>query len=117
MRFYDFQAYSKSWYCHKPLPVTESPTEKISWDFSLVTNYHHSSNCPDILLYDFCQQQIFFVEISCSADINVLSKEDEKINKYSSLEVDFIRYITCQLLSYQLYWDVQVWSPHNDCNI
>ena len=90
MRFYDFRACSKSWYCHKHLPIIESSTEKILWDFSLVTNYYHSSNRPDIVFYDFCQQEIFFVEISFPTDINVLSKEDEKINKYSCLAADFI---------------------------
>ena len=69
--------------------MIESPTAKILWDFRLVTTINHPSNCPDIVLYDFCQQQIFFIEISCPADINVVTKEDEKINKYCSLAADF----------------------------
>ena len=89
MRFYSFQPCSRSWYSHKPPPVIESPTAKILWDFRLVITLNHASNHPDIVLYDFCQQEIFFIEISCLADISVVTKEDEKINKYYSLTADF----------------------------
>ena len=89
MRFYSFLSCSRSWYSHKPPPLIESPTAKILWDFRLVTNFNHPSNHPDIVLHDFCQQEIFFIEISCPADINVSSKEDEKISKYCSLAADF----------------------------
>ena len=74
---------------HKPPPVIESSIAKILWDFRLVTTHNHPSNRPDIVLYDFHQQEIFFIEISCLADINVSTKEDEKINKYCSLAADF----------------------------
>ena len=89
MRFYSFQSCSRSWYSHKPPPVIESSIAKILWDFRLVTTHNHPSNRPDIVLYDFHQQEIFFIEISCPADINVSTKEDEKINKYCSLAADF----------------------------
>ena len=69
--------------------MIESSIAKILWDFGLVTTHNHPSNRPDIVLYDFHQQEIFFIEISCPADINVLTKEDEKINKYCSLAADF----------------------------
>ena len=58
------------------------PLVKILWDFRLATTLNHPSNCPDIVLYDFRKQDIFFIEISCPADINVATKENEKINKY-----------------------------------
>ena len=48
------------------------PLVKILWDFRLATTLNHPSNHPDI----------FFIEIFCPADINVATKEDEKINKY-----------------------------------
>ena len=88
MRFFSFWPCSRSWYSHKPPPVIES-TAKILWDFRLVSTLNHPSNCPDIVIYDFCQQEILFIEISCPADINVATKEDEKINKYCSLAADF----------------------------
>ena len=77
MRFYSFQTCSRAWYSHKPPPVIESPTAKILWDFRLVRNFKHLSNRPDTVLYDFRQ---FFIKISCPADINISTKEDEKIN-------------------------------------
>ena len=89
MRLYSFQLCTRSWYSHKPLPVIESPTVKILWDIKLVTTLNHPSNHPDIVLYDFSKQELFFIEISCPADIKVVTKEDEKINKYSSLAADF----------------------------
>ena len=89
MKFYSFQSCGRSWYSHKPPPVIESSIAKILWDFRLVTTHNHPSNRPDIVLYDFHQQEIFFIEISCPADINVSTKEDEKINKYCSLAADF----------------------------
>ena len=89
MRFYSFQSCSRLWYSHKPSPVIESSSAKILWDFRLATSHNHPSSHPDIVLYDFRQQEIFFVEISCPADINVSIKEDEKINKYLSLATDF----------------------------
>ena len=89
MRFCSFQSCSRSWYSHKPPSVIESPTAKILWNFRLVTTINHPSNHPDIVLYDFRQQQIFFIEISCPADINVVTKEDEKITKYCSLAANF----------------------------
>ena len=89
MRFYSFQSCSRSWYSHKPPPVIESSSAKILWDFILATSHNHPSNRHDIVLYDFRQQEIFFIEISCPADINVSIKEDEKINKCLSLATDF----------------------------
>ena len=89
MRFYSFQSCSRSWYSHKPPPVIESSIAKILWDFRLVTTSNHPSNRPDIVLCDFHRQEIFLIEISCPEDINVSTKEDEKINKYCSLAADF----------------------------
>ena len=88
MRFYSLQSCGRSWYIYKPPPVNESPTAKILWDFRLFTANNHPSDCLDIVLYDFCQQQTCFIEISCPADINVITKEDKKTNKYCSLAAD-----------------------------
>ena len=44
---------------------------------------------PIVHANNFHQQEIFFIEISCPADINVSTKEDEKINKYCFLAADF----------------------------
>ena len=93
--------------------MIESPTAKILWDFTLVTNFNHPSNHPDIVLYNFHQQEILFIDISCPTDINVSTKEYEKDNKFvfTPWQQISIRCIICQLPLSQLFCDVRVWSP------
>ena len=62
--------------------MLESSVAKILWDFSLRTVHNHGSNCPDIVLFAHQQKQIYFIEISCPADI-------EKLLKYHDLATDF----------------------------
>ena len=80
---------SKSWFTHKPPPVIETSTVKILWDFSLQWTGHHLSNRPDIVVYDYLKQLILFLEVSCPADVNVPSKQQEKLHKYCPLALDF----------------------------
>ena len=89
MRAYSFPRVSQSWCSHRPPPVLESSVVKILWDFSLFTDHHHSSNRPDIVVFDYYKKQIYFIEISCPADINVALKEVEKVTKYCDLETDY----------------------------
>ena len=62
---------------------------KILWDFCLHSASNHLSNRPDIVLFDYSQKKIYFFEISCPADINVPTKEYEKLHKYQPLAHDF----------------------------
>ena len=80
---------SKSWFTHKPPPVIETSTVKILWDFSLQSTGHHVSNRPDIVVFDYLKQLILFLEVSCPADVNVPSKQQEKLHKYCPLALDF----------------------------
>ena len=89
MKVYSFPVVSQSWCSHRPPPVLESPVAKILWDFSLQTVHNHGSNRPDIVLFAYQQKQICFIEISCPADINVISKEEEKLLKYRDLATNF----------------------------
>ena len=89
MKVYSIRPVSKSWFTHKPPPVVETPQVKILWDFSLVSENHHLSNRPDIVIFDYLKQLILFVEVSCPADINVPCKEQEKLRKYRPLARDF----------------------------
>lgn len=50
---------------------------------------HHPSNRPDIVLFDYQNKNILFIEVSCPADPHVPEKESEKIQKYSALANDF----------------------------
>ena len=57
--------------------------------FSLVSTCHHPSNWPDLVLFNYQKKSILFIEVSCPADIHVLSKENEKLQKYCPLAHDF----------------------------
>ena len=59
------------------------------WNFSLYSDHNHSSNHPNIVLLDYQQSIIYFMEISCPADVNVALKEEEKLLKHSDLAADF----------------------------
>ena len=87
-RVYSLPLSSKSWYNHTPMPVCENSAAKLLWDFGLVTGNHHSSNRPDIVLFDFRKSSIQCFEVSCPADTNVISKEMEKVQKYQPLVSD-----------------------------
>ena len=76
---------AKCWYDHQPLPVVENEVAKVLWDFGLYTDVHVSSNRPDIVLFLKKEERIIFFEVACPADINVLTKEQEKLNKYQTL--------------------------------
>ena len=91
MRFYDFQLCMKSWYCHKPLLEIEYPIEKISWDFSLITNYYHSSNRPGIVFYNFCEQKIFSLKSFVQPNLMFCLKRTKRLTSTVPLQ---------QILSY-----------------
>ena len=75
---------------HHPLPVVENSPAKVLWDFSLTSENHHLSNHPDIVVFLLCKKKtILFVEVSYPGDINMLSKEKEKLTKYRPLAHDF----------------------------
>ena len=88
-KMYSFPLRATSWFTHKPQPVVENSNAKLLWDFSLVSASHHPSNRPDIVLFDYQNKKILFIEVSCPADPHVLAKEDEKIQKYCALASDF----------------------------
>ena len=80
---------SSTWFSHCPPPVSENAVAKVLWDFSLISEGHYPNNCPDIVLFNYKKRNILFIEVSCPADINVPSKEKEKVYKYQPLARDF----------------------------
>ena len=86
LKEYSIPPNSKSWFTHKPPPVIETSQVKI---LSLESDHHHLSNRPDIVVFDYSKQLIQFIEVSCPADINVPSKEREKLHKYCPLVLGF----------------------------
>jgi len=80
---------SSTWFTYCPPPVVENATAKILWDFSLISEGYHLTNHPDLVLFDYDKKAILFIEVSCTADINVVSKETEKFHKYQPLASGF----------------------------
>ena len=85
MKAYGFPSSSSSWLTHRPPAVIESTIVKILWDFSLQSASHHLSNRLYIVLFDYVVKKIYFIKISCPADVNVFTREQDKIQKYQSL--------------------------------
>ena len=89
MKVYGLPVSSSSWLTYKPPPLVETSLVKILWDFILHSASNYPNNCPDIVLFDYSARIIQFIEISCPADVNVPSKQHEKLHKYKPLAHDF----------------------------
>ena len=76
---------ARGWFCHQPLPVIENAQVKVLWDFSMVTDARISCNRPNIVVFLKQEKRILFLEVSCPADVNVVEKEEEKVQKYHAL--------------------------------
>ena len=94
IKVYGLTVGSGSWLTHKPPPLIETAFMKILWDFGLSSIRSHPSNCPDIVLFDYSMKKIYFIEVSCPADVNVLSQKNEKLRKHGFQQVSVI----CSLL-------------------
>ena len=61
---------------------------ELLWDMVLTTDRAVGSNRPDIVIRDKQKKKVYIIDISCPSDVNVKSKENEKITKYSGLRVE-----------------------------
>ena len=82
MKVYGLLVSPSSWLTHKPLPVVETSAVKILWDFSSHSASNRPSNRPDIVLFDYLRNKVYFIEKqSCPADIKYNVR---KIRRYIS---------------------------------
>nr|CAH7765104.1 unnamed protein product [Callosobruchus chinensis] len=58
---------------------------RIYWNYSFSTLELLQANKPDIVLLDHQQKTMFVVEFSAPAEVNIVSKEEEKPTKYQEL--------------------------------
>nr|CAH7728943.1 unnamed protein product [Callosobruchus chinensis] len=56
-----------------------------SWNYSFPTLELVQANKPDIVLLDHQQKTMFVIEFSAPAEVNIVSKEEEKRTKYQEL--------------------------------
>ena len=78
----------KKWHLHKPAEDYIDNKVEVLWDMTLTTDRAVGSNRPDIVIRDKTEKKVYIIDISCPSDVNVHSKENEKIAKYSGLRVE-----------------------------
>jgi len=79
-----------SWFHHHPSPVIENSLAKILRDFSLTLEFHHLSNRPDSVVFDYEKKNIVCRDI-LPYQHQRTTKEKEKLTKYWPLAHDFRR--------------------------
>nr|CAH7745314.1 unnamed protein product [Callosobruchus chinensis] len=65
--------------------VVETERCPIYWNYSFPTLELVQANKPDIVLLDHQQKTMFIIEFSAPAEVNIVSKEEEKRTKYQEL--------------------------------
>nr|CAI5837629.1 unnamed protein product [Callosobruchus analis] len=65
--------------------VVENERCRIYWNYSFPTLELAQANKPDIVLLDHQQKTMFVIEFSAPAEVNIVSKEEEKRTKYQEL--------------------------------
>nr|CAH7723069.1 unnamed protein product [Callosobruchus chinensis] len=65
--------------------VVENERCRIYWNYSLPTLELVQVNQPDVILLDYQQKTMFVIEFSAPAEVNIVSKEEEKWTKYQEL--------------------------------
>ena len=58
---------------------------EILWDMVINTDRAVGANRPDIVIRDKGEKKTYIIDISCPSDVNVATKENEKMAKYSAL--------------------------------
>jgi len=90
---------------HKPQPVVTSKHVKILWDFTISTDRFISVNQPDIVAYDIFNHSVILLDVAIPVDVNIASKEQEKISKYQDLKLEL-----------QKLWNLTTIKICNSCN-
>ena len=72
----------------QPLPVAESREVRITWDMTIFRDKRMKHNRPDITVV---HKDKPLVDIAVLADQNILSKEEEKVEKYQDLALEIKR--------------------------
>ena len=73
------------WYDHQPLAVTENREVRITWDMTVYTDRKLNHNRPDITLVQKDTQEWTLIDIAVPADQNIISTEEEKVDRYQDL--------------------------------
>ena len=96
-RAYNFQT-EKKWHLHRPAEVIMDRKVEIIWDMVLTTDRNVGANRPDIVIRDKSEKVTYIIDVSCPSDVNVTSKENEKLSKYSGLRVELAKMWNCECI-------------------
>ena len=77
------------WYEHVPDSVLENEGCKILRDFPIQTDKVIEHTRPDIVCINKIAKSCLIIDIAIPGDQNIIVKEQEKIDKYQDLQIDF----------------------------
>ena len=81
----------QKWHLHRPTDVVMDQKVEITWDMILTTDRAIGANRPDLVVRDKANKRVLIIDVSCPSDVNVTTKENEKIAKYSGLRVELAK--------------------------
>ena len=87
-KYYGIPTSTDNWYDHTPQPVVESGDITILWDVPIITDREIKCNRPDIVVKDRKTRTCQFIDVTIPFDRNILTKEREKLSKYSDLKME-----------------------------
>ena len=80
----------RSTYVHS-LIVVESSGVKILWDVMIQCDHYIENRKPDIVVVEKDDRRCFIVDVAIPGDKRIVSREEEKVEKYQELRQDMIR--------------------------
>ena len=80
-----------NWAAHKPVEVILQKNVEIIYDQFIQTSRPIGANRPDLVVKDLTNKKVLIIDVACPNDINVGSKEVEKISKYQPLRAELAK--------------------------
>ena len=80
-----------NWAAHKPVDVILQKNVEIIYDQFIQTSRPIGANRPDLVVKDLVNKKVFIIDVACPNDINVGSKEVEKVSKYQPLRAELAK--------------------------
>ena len=92
----DFKEKINKWYEQKPQSVLENEKTKILWDFAIQCDKYVKNQGPDIFIVEKTKRECKIIDVPVASDERVGDKEQEKIEKYQDLKLEWKKLNSCQ---------------------
>uniref|UniRef100_A0A1X7VKC9 Reverse transcriptase zinc-binding domain-containing protein n=1 Tax=Amphimedon queenslandica TaxID=400682 RepID=A0A1X7VKC9_AMPQE len=76
---------TEKWWEHQPEGVMEPSDVKILWDVMIQCDHLIEHRKPDIVVLEKGDKKCFIVDVAIPGDKRIISKEEEKVEKYQEL--------------------------------